>query len=107
MTLLPSGWDTTDMEILTTTAREYLATIVSNRERNKQQREIAKSENASKNKKDNKKTTTNPKKDQDSPPPNLELHQKEILKEIEQGRHTAARIAHWKGQTTPDTCYYH
>eukprot|EP00957_Ditylum_brightwellii_P070538 5359428-Ditylum_brightwellii.AAC.2 len=82
MTSLPSGWDTADMEILTTTAREYLATIISNRERNKQQRKIAKSENASKNKKDKKKTTANPKKYQDCPPPNLGPHQKEILKEI-------------------------
>eukprot|EP00957_Ditylum_brightwellii_P088289 6725908-Ditylum_brightwellii.AAC.1 len=42
MSSLPDGWETTNIKQLTTLAREYLVTVLSYRERNKQQREIAK-----------------------------------------------------------------
>eukprot|EP00957_Ditylum_brightwellii_P198793 15152480-Ditylum_brightwellii.AAC.2 len=47
MSSLPDGWETTNIELLTTLAREYLATILSNREHNKQQREISKKKTSS------------------------------------------------------------
>ena len=45
MSSLPDGWETDNIEELTTLARKFLATVVSNRERNKIQREMAKKEN--------------------------------------------------------------
>eukprot|EP00957_Ditylum_brightwellii_P141862 10808043-Ditylum_brightwellii.AAC.1 len=106
---LPSDWETNDLEKLTTKAREYLATILSSCEWNKQQREIAKSKLSTKS------TEKKKKKDQGGPhktnkegtPPTLEPYQKEILKKIKQGKHTAEHIAHWKEATTQDACYYH
>eukprot|EP00957_Ditylum_brightwellii_P067365 5114105-Ditylum_brightwellii.AAC.1 len=91
---LPTGWDITNMENLTTKAREYLATIVSNREHNKQQWEIIKNETVNKSKitTNNKGASGNPKRVKDCTL--LEPHQKEIPKEIHQGKHTATRIAH-------------
>eukprot|EP00957_Ditylum_brightwellii_P027008 2042497-Ditylum_brightwellii.AAC.1 len=42
------GWDTNGMKILTTKAREYMATVKSNQERNKIQCEISKKESEAK-----------------------------------------------------------
>eukprot|EP00957_Ditylum_brightwellii_P146146 11127432-Ditylum_brightwellii.AAC.1 len=104
---LPNGWDMTDMENLTTKARQYLATIVSNRKHNKHQWNIIKNEIANKNKPttDKKRTTGNLKGNKDCTP--SEPHQKEILKEIQQGKHTATCITCWKEQTTSEVYYYH
>eukprot|EP00957_Ditylum_brightwellii_P089982 6853090-Ditylum_brightwellii.AAC.1 len=81
MNSLPDGWETTNIERLTTLAREYLATDLSNRKRNKLQREIVKKEISSTTKK---KTGEkgNTEKGGKGWNQELEAYQKDIFKEI-------------------------
>eukprot|EP00957_Ditylum_brightwellii_P065691 4982585-Ditylum_brightwellii.AAC.1 len=106
MQCLPTGWETDHIERLTTLAREYLATVLSNRERNKLQQEIVKKETSSSTEK--KTTDKNPKTWQGGKgKTELTPHQKDIFKEISQGKHTAEKKKYWHEQTATDRCYFY
>eukprot|EP00957_Ditylum_brightwellii_P040544 3068337-Ditylum_brightwellii.AAC.1 len=109
MAALPYGWHTENINTLTTLACEYLATVLSNRERNKLQQELAKNET---------KMTTKTDTNKDRPSGgtqggtgggrnDLQLWKKEILKEIDQGKHTEERKQYWQVQPDVDKCYFH